>query len=586
MKKTLVILATFILLALISFTFISAALPPVTVYKTKSNYTNLVPIGLSEDKARIASYPGTGDVYYSGKLAYPTELNQGYLLDHRGIGKNTAFLNITYERYSQLERTPSLTELFNLILDNDPFLEIYDCTNTYIDPTGPGATEKLNEIINNGTLNEKCIVVVKKTNESIACTMDAKLCPDGSYVSRNSSNGCQFNPCPSVDSCNTVTPIYQDRCCVSKGYDYWSYEKQTCMTGCKYICHLYCPNGYVEGSCGCKCIEITANYTEHPILGASCGTVTPGYQNECCVSRGYKTWNNKEWKCTNNTESNNNETEDNGVVCTMDAKMCPDGTSVGRSGPNCEFKCPIQYNISREKVCCKVYGYGAEMNETNVRYKITDKKECAIPENFVGGNREIVNKSYCIEQIQENREEFLEKKWEIMQEKNKIKSNYLTQAECPDNCSCSGSTIKCEFENGTRVMTVTAGNSGNVLVQVKNINASTNVTLYKSEEKVYGVFKNNETHEIILPDEVKERIKEREQNREGKRINWTDENITLNETGYYHIQAHKKARLFWLVPVKERVQYEVNSETGEITKTKTRWWGFLARDVRENSTSQ
>ncbi len=29
------------------------------------------------------------------------------------------------------------------------------------------------------------------------------------------------------------------------------------------------------------------------------------------------------------------------VACTMDAKLCPDGSSVGRSGPNCEFAaCP------------------------------------------------------------------------------------------------------------------------------------------------------------------------------------------------------------------------------------------------------
>lgn len=28
------------------------------------------------------------------------------------------------------------------------------------------------------------------------CTMDARLCPDGSYVSRNPANNCAFNPCP------------------------------------------------------------------------------------------------------------------------------------------------------------------------------------------------------------------------------------------------------------------------------------------------------------------------------------------------------------------------------------------------------
>jgi hypothetical protein len=32
-------------------------------------------------------------------------------------------------------------------------------------------------------------------------------------------------------------------------------------------------------------------------------------------------------------------TEDQ-VMCTMDAKQCPDGSYVGRSGPTCEFVCP------------------------------------------------------------------------------------------------------------------------------------------------------------------------------------------------------------------------------------------------------
>lgn len=36
-----------------------------------------------------------------------------------------------------------------------------------------------------------------------------------------------------------------------------------------------------------------------------------------------------------------NESDDSQVVCTQDAKQCPDGSYVGRSGPNCEFAaCP------------------------------------------------------------------------------------------------------------------------------------------------------------------------------------------------------------------------------------------------------
>jgi hypothetical protein len=36
-----------------------------------------------------------------------------------------------------------------------------------------------------------------------------------------------------------------------------------------------------------------------------------------------------------------NPPKDEPVACTMDAKVCPDGSAVGRTGPNCEFApCP------------------------------------------------------------------------------------------------------------------------------------------------------------------------------------------------------------------------------------------------------
>ena len=39
--------------------------------------------------------------------------------------------------------------------------------------------------------------------------------------------------------------------------------------------------------------------------------------------------------------------KDSGKSCTMDAKICPDGTSVGRTGPNCEFApCSINKGTS------------------------------------------------------------------------------------------------------------------------------------------------------------------------------------------------------------------------------------------------
>ena len=33
-------------------------------------------------------------------------------------------------------------------------------------------------------------------SEGLACTQEAKQCPDGSYVGRNPAKGCAFNPCP------------------------------------------------------------------------------------------------------------------------------------------------------------------------------------------------------------------------------------------------------------------------------------------------------------------------------------------------------------------------------------------------------
>lgn len=39
----------------------------------------------------------------------------------------------------------------------------------------------------------------------------------------------------------------------------------------------------------------------------------------------------------NTLEAPTHNTNANNVACQMDAKVCPDGTSVGRSGPSCEF---------------------------------------------------------------------------------------------------------------------------------------------------------------------------------------------------------------------------------------------------------
>ena len=105
--------------------------PATIIYKTKNDYFDKISVTLNDDKTKIVSYPGPKDVYYNGQLAYPTKLNNGYMLDNRGINKNTAFLNITYEEYSKRTEAPSLSEMMNMIIDKEPFIEIYNCGTRY-----------------------------------------------------------------------------------------------------------------------------------------------------------------------------------------------------------------------------------------------------------------------------------------------------------------------------------------------------------------------------------------------------------------------------------------------------------------------
>ena len=105
------------------------ALAPVIVYKTKADYSRLVPVTLNATGDKIVSYPAPSDVYTDGILAIPVKLHKGYLLDKRGIHPNTAFTSYTYEAYSQLESAPSMEDLISSIVDPDPFEELYDCGN-------------------------------------------------------------------------------------------------------------------------------------------------------------------------------------------------------------------------------------------------------------------------------------------------------------------------------------------------------------------------------------------------------------------------------------------------------------------------
>lgn len=123
------------------------ATEPFIIYKTKADYSNLVPVILNAEKTAIVSYPAPSDVLRAGELALPLPLIKGYLIDVRGIGPHVAFTSYTYSTYSQLDQAPSIEQLFKSIVDNDPLVEMYNCSEFIQDKYN---MKKANKLVKSG----------------------------------------------------------------------------------------------------------------------------------------------------------------------------------------------------------------------------------------------------------------------------------------------------------------------------------------------------------------------------------------------------------------------------------------------------
>lgn len=120
--------------------------PHAIVYKTKADYSMNVPISLNED-GTIMSYPDPRDLMRGDEFTFPTQLENGYLLDNRGIGTNVAFLKWTYEEYAAMSRAPLSDSIIANILDKKPLKEMYDCglLDKFDDPVA-----EINEVVLKG----------------------------------------------------------------------------------------------------------------------------------------------------------------------------------------------------------------------------------------------------------------------------------------------------------------------------------------------------------------------------------------------------------------------------------------------------
>lgn len=128
--------------------------PPMVIYKMKRDYSRNVPILLSDDKKEIVSYPHPMDLMgMTSKEVMPIRLHDGYYLDRRGINKNVAFLNISYNSYRKLRKPLGIKEIEKLILDRNPLTQILICPNlTYSENN----IEKINSMIDKGEISSIC----------------------------------------------------------------------------------------------------------------------------------------------------------------------------------------------------------------------------------------------------------------------------------------------------------------------------------------------------------------------------------------------------------------------------------------------
>lgn len=125
---------------------------PLMVYKTKADYSKLVPVILSADKSEIVSYPHPNDIKSGDDLRLPLKLKKGYLLDQQGINAQVAFLSMTYQQYARMSNPLNLDSMFALIKDADPLLELYQVGvhGEYEDPE-----KEINALIKKGELAGK-----------------------------------------------------------------------------------------------------------------------------------------------------------------------------------------------------------------------------------------------------------------------------------------------------------------------------------------------------------------------------------------------------------------------------------------------
>lgn len=89
-----------------------SVMPKAIVYKTSGDYSNNVPVTVSES-GELLSFPAPTDIPAN---ATPVRLSSGWLISRVGISQNSVFTTYTFDEYRQLKQLPSPEEMLNAII--------------------------------------------------------------------------------------------------------------------------------------------------------------------------------------------------------------------------------------------------------------------------------------------------------------------------------------------------------------------------------------------------------------------------------------------------------------------------------------
>ena len=123
-----------------------------------------------------------------------------------------------------------------------------------------------------GIADKKAIELNYRCTGLVACTDEAKLCPDGSYVGRQAPD-CEFAACPALDCskpCPPIPPLFPGWC---DGGTVIDHGKNACGCVLPQTCEFPTPAGNCSGGC--------PQYMPPAPGWCSDGTVTPQGKDEC-----------------------------------------------------------------------------------------------------------------------------------------------------------------------------------------------------------------------------------------------------------------------------------------------------------------